>query len=170
MLTPVLLSGGVGSRLWPVSRESHPKQFLPLAGELTMLQETLQRTAGLEASPPIIVCSATMKRCSSLQTTIGGAASRPEVRRRVSCNMLCSPAMARNCFGWDPLETGHNLLPTPPERRTGVSIRIPCSLANHYELRCLQANLAGKHTAAHGIGRLYFWPVNRWTCVSELLK
>ena len=43
MLTPVLLSGGVGSRLWPVSREAHPKQFQPLAGELSMLQETLRR-------------------------------------------------------------------------------------------------------------------------------
>lgn len=57
MLTPVLLSGGVGSRLWPVSRETHPKQFLPLASELTMLQETLQRTSGLEASSPIVVCN-----------------------------------------------------------------------------------------------------------------
>ena len=57
MLIPVLLSGGVGSRLWPVSRESHPKQFLPLAGELTMLQETLQRTAGLDAAGPLVVCN-----------------------------------------------------------------------------------------------------------------
>ncbi|HEY6131675.1 MAG TPA: mannose-1-phosphate guanylyltransferase/mannose-6-phosphate isomerase [Halioglobus sp.] len=57
MLTPVLLSGGVGSRLWPVSRETHPKQFLPLAGEITMLQETLRRTAGLEASAPLVVCN-----------------------------------------------------------------------------------------------------------------
>ncbi len=57
MLTPVLLSGGVGSRLWPVSRETHPKQFLPLAGELTMLQETLQRTAGLEETAPLVVCN-----------------------------------------------------------------------------------------------------------------
>ncbi len=57
MLTPVLLSGGVGSRLWPVSRETHPKQFLPLAGELSMLQETLQRTSGLEESPPLVVCN-----------------------------------------------------------------------------------------------------------------
>jgi len=57
MLTPVLLSGGVGSRLWPVSRETHPKQFLPLAGEITMLQETLQRTAGLEAGAPVVVCN-----------------------------------------------------------------------------------------------------------------
>jgi len=57
MLTPVLLSGGVGSRLWPVSREAHPKQFQPLAGELSMLQETLERTGGLQASPPIVVCN-----------------------------------------------------------------------------------------------------------------
>ena len=57
MLVPVLLSGGVGSRLWPVSREAHPKQFLPLAGELSMLQETLQRTADLQASAPVVVCN-----------------------------------------------------------------------------------------------------------------
>jgi mannose-1-phosphate guanylyltransferase/mannose-6-phosphate isomerase len=57
MLTPVLLSGGVGSRLWPVSREAHPKQFQPLAGELSMLQETLQRTSDLEAAAPLVVCN-----------------------------------------------------------------------------------------------------------------
>jgi mannose-1-phosphate guanylyltransferase/mannose-6-phosphate isomerase len=57
MLTPVLLSGGVGSRLWPVSREAHPKQFLPLAGELSMLQETLQRTLQLEETAPLVVCN-----------------------------------------------------------------------------------------------------------------
>ena len=57
MLTPVLLSGGVGSRLWPVSRESHPKQFLPLAGEISMLQETLRRTAGLASAAPVVVCN-----------------------------------------------------------------------------------------------------------------
>ncbi len=57
MITPVLLSGGVGSRLWPVSREAHPKQFLSLAGELTMLQDTLRRTGGLEQTAPIVVCN-----------------------------------------------------------------------------------------------------------------
>lgn len=57
MLIPVLLSGGVGSRLWPVSREAHPKQFQPLAGELSMLQETLQRTSGLEEAAPLVVCN-----------------------------------------------------------------------------------------------------------------
>lgn len=57
MITPVLLSGGVGSRLWPVSRETHPKQFWPLVGELTLLQDTLLRTAGLQDTDALIVCN-----------------------------------------------------------------------------------------------------------------
>lgn len=58
MLVPVLLSGGVGSRLWPVSRESYPKQFLPLTHDLSMLQETLKRLAGLDnLGEPIVVCN-----------------------------------------------------------------------------------------------------------------
>ncbi|MEM6484986.1 MAG: mannose-1-phosphate guanylyltransferase/mannose-6-phosphate isomerase [Pseudomonadota bacterium] len=57
MLTPVLLSGGVGSRLWPVSRESYPKQFLALASELSMLQDTLQRTEELDTTDPVVVCN-----------------------------------------------------------------------------------------------------------------
>jgi mannose-1-phosphate guanylyltransferase/mannose-6-phosphate isomerase len=57
MLKPVLLSGGVGSRLWPVSREAYPKQFLPLAGERSMLGETLHRVAGLAGSRPMVVCN-----------------------------------------------------------------------------------------------------------------
>ncbi len=57
MLKTVLLSGGVGSRLWPVSREAHPKQFLSLVGELSMLQDTLHRTRGLDTSRPMVVCN-----------------------------------------------------------------------------------------------------------------
>jgi mannose-1-phosphate guanylyltransferase len=57
MVIPVLLCGGVGSRLWPVSREAHPKQFLALASELSMLQETLARTVPLECAAPIVLCN-----------------------------------------------------------------------------------------------------------------
>jgi mannose-1-phosphate guanylyltransferase/mannose-6-phosphate isomerase len=58
MLVPVLLSGGVGSRLWPVSRAARPKQFLPLGGEGSMLQETVRRLNGLACEPPVVVCNA----------------------------------------------------------------------------------------------------------------
>jgi mannose-1-phosphate guanylyltransferase/mannose-6-phosphate isomerase len=54
-LQPVLLSGGSGTRLWPLSREAYPKQFLPLAGSDTMLQATWKRIAPLAGAAPIVV-------------------------------------------------------------------------------------------------------------------
>ncbi len=57
-LIPVILSGGAGTRLWPLSREMFPKQLLALAAERTMLQETVARLAGVAgAAAPIIVCN-----------------------------------------------------------------------------------------------------------------
>ena len=57
MLVPVILSGGSGSRLWPLSREYYPKQFQTLVSEKTMLQETVKRLDGLDAESPILVCN-----------------------------------------------------------------------------------------------------------------
>ncbi|KAA2285200.1 mannose-1-phosphate guanylyltransferase/mannose-6-phosphate isomerase [Arenimonas fontis] len=57
-LTPVILSGGSGTRLWPLSRETHPKQFQPLVGERSLLQATWQRLEGLPGlSAPIVVAN-----------------------------------------------------------------------------------------------------------------
>ncbi|WP_329755175.1 mannose-1-phosphate guanylyltransferase/mannose-6-phosphate isomerase [Stenotrophomonas maltophilia] len=56
-IQPVILSGGSGTRLWPLSREAYPKQFLPLAGELTMLQATWQRVAPLAARGPLVIAN-----------------------------------------------------------------------------------------------------------------
>ncbi|HEY4881725.1 MAG TPA: mannose-1-phosphate guanylyltransferase/mannose-6-phosphate isomerase [Steroidobacteraceae bacterium] len=57
MLVPVILSGGAGTRLWPLSRELHPKQLLALVGRATMLQDTVRRLAGLEVAAPMVVCN-----------------------------------------------------------------------------------------------------------------
>jgi len=58
-IIPVILSGGSGTRLWPLSRKQHPKQYLPLASDNTMLQETILRLNGLDnLANPIIVCNA----------------------------------------------------------------------------------------------------------------
>jgi len=57
MITPVILSGGAGTRLWPLSRELYPKQLLPLTGARTMLQQTLLRLEGLGAASPVVVCN-----------------------------------------------------------------------------------------------------------------
>jgi mannose-1-phosphate guanylyltransferase / mannose-6-phosphate isomerase len=57
-MTPVVLSGGSGTRLWPLSRGHYPKQFLPLVSKNTMIQETLLRLTGLEGlQAPIAVCN-----------------------------------------------------------------------------------------------------------------
>jgi len=58
MLIPLILSGGSGTRLWPLSREMYPKQLLPLIGKRTMLQETAARVSGLpDLAAPIVVCN-----------------------------------------------------------------------------------------------------------------
>jgi mannose-1-phosphate guanylyltransferase / mannose-6-phosphate isomerase len=57
VLTPVILSGGAGTRLWPLSRELYPKQLLPLTGARTMLQQTVLRLEGLAAAAAVIVCN-----------------------------------------------------------------------------------------------------------------
>ncbi len=58
MIVPVVLSGGSGTRLWPLSREQYPKQLLPLMGQRTMLQDTVARLSGVDdLLAPIIVCN-----------------------------------------------------------------------------------------------------------------
>jgi mannose-1-phosphate guanylyltransferase/mannose-6-phosphate isomerase len=57
-IIPVILSGGAGTRLWPLSREMYPKQLLALTSKLTMLQDTAKRLAGIVgARAPIVVCN-----------------------------------------------------------------------------------------------------------------
>jgi mannose-1-phosphate guanylyltransferase / mannose-6-phosphate isomerase len=54
---PVILSGGVGTRLWPMSRVLRPKQLLPLTSERSMLQDTVVRVTGPGFAPPMIICN-----------------------------------------------------------------------------------------------------------------
>ncbi|NLA51926.1 MAG: mannose-1-phosphate guanylyltransferase/mannose-6-phosphate isomerase, partial [Alcaligenaceae bacterium] len=56
-IQPVILAGGVGTRLWPLSRESYPKQFLTLNGEYTLLQQTWLRVADIADKAPIVVAN-----------------------------------------------------------------------------------------------------------------
>jgi mannose-1-phosphate guanylyltransferase/mannose-6-phosphate isomerase len=58
MLIPVIMAGGVGSRLWPSSREARPKQFLAFSGRHSLFQQSLLRLQGLPGvAPPIVVCN-----------------------------------------------------------------------------------------------------------------
>lgn len=57
LIYPVILSGGTGSRLWPLSRAAYPKQFLALSSPLSLFQETVKRVAGAGYAPPLVICN-----------------------------------------------------------------------------------------------------------------
>ena len=57
MFMPVIMAGGSGTRLWPLSRGNYPKQFLALTGAHTMLQQTLLRLKGIAHSAPLLICN-----------------------------------------------------------------------------------------------------------------
>ena len=77
-LTPVILCGGSGTRLWPLSRESYPKQFLVLEGDgWSRLQKTVRRLNGLgpevpRAPAPMVVCNAEHRFIAAQQLTEAG--------------------------------------------------------------------------------------------------
>ena len=73
ILQPVILSGGSGTRLWPLSREAYPKQFLPLAGEQTMLQATWTRVAPIAARGPLVIANEEHRFVAAEQLQRAGA-------------------------------------------------------------------------------------------------
>jgi NDP-sugar pyrophosphorylase family protein len=57
MILPIIMAGGTGTRLWPLSRQLFPKQFLTLNGNNSMLQNTAQRLKGIKHQPPVVICN-----------------------------------------------------------------------------------------------------------------
>ena len=74
-VVPVLLSGGSGTRLWPVSRESFPKQFWPLVSDRSMIEETARRALGEGFAPPIVVCNQAHRFVVAEQLRLAGVAA-----------------------------------------------------------------------------------------------
>jgi mannose-1-phosphate guanylyltransferase/mannose-6-phosphate isomerase len=114
-LQPVILSGGSGTRLWPLSREAYPKQFLPLTSEHTMLQETVRRLDGIETEYPrqaiglldsIIVCNEAHRFLVAEQLRLldrRPAAIILEPEGRNTAPALCLAALAAIGGGQDPV-------------------------------------------------------------------
>lgn len=71
-ITPVILAGGVGSRLWPLSRQAMPKQFLPLLNERSLLQNTLVRVSASCFNKPLLVCNEQHRFIASQQCELMG--------------------------------------------------------------------------------------------------
>ncbi len=93
-ILPVILSGGSGTRLWPLSREAYPKQFLPLVaeGEDTMLQATWKRAAPVAGRAPIVVANVEHRFMAAEQLRESGAT--PEALVLEPCGRNTAPAIA----------------------------------------------------------------------------
>jgi mannose-1-phosphate guanylyltransferase / mannose-6-phosphate isomerase len=93
-LVPVILSGGAGTRLWPLSRELYPKQLLPLIGSDTMLQATVRRLTGMEVSAPTVVCNEAHRFLVAEQLRSIGCVPRAIVLEPVGRNTAPAIALA----------------------------------------------------------------------------
>ena len=103
---PVLLSGGSGTRLWPLSREAYPKQFLPLVGEDTMLQATWRRVEPLASEAPIVVANEEHRFLVAEQLRVIGAPRPRIVLEPVGRNTapaIAAAALVAQADGRDPL-------------------------------------------------------------------
>lgn len=93
---PVILSGGAGTRLWPLSSGNHPKQFLPLVSSRTMIQETLLRLEGMEHSEPVVVCNEAHRFIVAEQMGQLGIKNQKIMLEPVARNT--APAIAAACY------------------------------------------------------------------------
>ena len=106
-LQAVLLSGGSGTRLWPLSREAYPKQFLPLTGEDSMLQATWLRVAPIAPSaPPIVIANEEHRFLAAEQLRLVGVSNPAIVLEPVGRNTapaIAAAALQAMAAGDDPL-------------------------------------------------------------------
>ncbi|MBY8918137.1 mannose-1-phosphate guanylyltransferase/mannose-6-phosphate isomerase [Nitratireductor sp. L1-7-SE] len=126
MLVPVIMAGGMGTRLWPVSREHYPKQFCALVGDTTMLQQTIGRLDGLDCAPPLTVCNEEHRFLAAEQLRQAGIENAPILLEPVGRNTapaITLAALQAMAHGADPLllvMPADHLIPDVPAFHRGV--------------------------------------------------
>ena len=110
LIQPVVLSGGSGTRLWPLSREKYPKQLLALVGADSLLQATVRRVdgiAGAELAPPLVVCNEEYRFVIAEQLRLmgkpGTLALEPVGRNTAPALTLAALAALKKGNGADPI-------------------------------------------------------------------
>ena len=107
-LYPVIIAGGSGSRLWPLSRTLYPKQFLCLDGEKTMLQATISRLNGLHCAPPLVICNEKHRfivadQLAEIRQLTGNIILEPQGRNTAPAIALAAIAACNNNPDHNPL-------------------------------------------------------------------
>lgn len=95
-IIPVIMAGGSGTRLWPLSRGSYPKQFLKLVGETTMLQQTYERAKQFTNENPIVICNEEHRFIAAEQLRLSGVKNPTLILEPVGRNTAPAIALAAN--------------------------------------------------------------------------
>lgn len=99
-ITPVIMSGGAGTRLWPVSRAGNPKQFHRMGGRGTLIQDTALRTDGPGFEAPLVVCNTAHAEIAAQQLSDVGLSPRivlePAARNTAACAAAAAALVARD--------------------------------------------------------------------------
>lgn len=130
MIYPVIMAGGSGTRLWPLSRALYPKQFLALAGQQTMLQATISRLKGLDVAAPLTICNEDHRFIVAEQlrgiNALGAVVLEPVGRNTAPAIALAAQVAAAN--GQDPLLlvlAADHVIQDEPAFRAAVAAALP---------------------------------------------
>ncbi|RBW48134.1 mannose-1-phosphate guanylyltransferase/mannose-6-phosphate isomerase [Marinobacter sp. F3R11] len=141
MIHPVIMAGGTGSRLWPLSRQLNPKQFLKLTdGPLSMLQSTVARLDGMEVQKPLLICNEEHRFLAAEQMRQSGHEDsciilEPCGRNTAPAIALAALQLYENANGEDPLMlvlAADHLITDVDAFQKGVAKAVP--LANEGKL------------------------------------
>ncbi|MGB0907621.1 MAG: mannose-1-phosphate guanylyltransferase/mannose-6-phosphate isomerase [Maricaulaceae bacterium] len=135
LILPVIMSGGAGSRLWPLSRIAMPKQLLPLVTDKTMVQETALRLSGSDFADPVFICNQThaapiTQQMHEMKRDIGAIITEPAGRNTAPVAVIA--ALHAQSLGEDHLvllaPADHHV--TNPEAfREAVTAAIPAAMS-----------------------------------------
>lgn len=135
MITPVLLSGGSGTRLWPLSRKSYPKQFTPLIGEETLFQASARRLSGPGFAAPLVLTNSDFRFIVTEQLAAAGidpgaVLIEPEGKNTAPAVLAAALWLAReNPEALMLVAPSDHVVPDAPAFRAAVELGRPAALA-----------------------------------------
>lgn len=137
VITPILLCGGSGTRLWPLSRKSYPKQFTPLLGPLSLFQEASKRLSGPGYGDPIIVTNSDFRfivteQLAAIGQTAGAVLIEPEGRNTGPAILAAGlHALASNPNAVLLVAPSDHDIPDADAFRAAVTAALPAAQAGH---------------------------------------